>query len=36
VLSQDIFAIDPMAILDTDVVATMLDGKFVYAQQDLL
>lgn len=30
VLSQDIFAIDPMAILETQAVATMLDGKFVY------
>lgn len=30
VLSQDIFAIDPMAILETQAVATMLDGEFVY------
>jgi hypothetical protein len=30
VLSQDIFTIDPMAILDTQVVATMFDGEFVY------
>jgi predicted amidohydrolase YtcJ len=36
VLSQDIFAIDPMAILDTEVLATMFDGKFVYGQQELL
>ena len=35
VLSQDIFDIDPMAILETDVVATMLDGAFVYAQEEL-
>jgi predicted amidohydrolase YtcJ len=30
VLSQDIFAIDPMSILDTEVVATMFNGDFVY------
>jgi hypothetical protein len=30
VLSQDIFAIPPMAILDTEVEATILDGQFVY------
>lgn len=30
VLSQDIFTIDPMAILGTEVVATMFDGKFVH------
>jgi len=30
VLSQDIFTIDPMAILETQVVATMVDGEFVY------
>ncbi len=35
VLSQDIFAIDSMAILDTQVVATMVDGEFVYARQDV-
>jgi predicted amidohydrolase YtcJ len=34
VLSQDIFAIDPMSILDTEVVATMFDGEFVYASED--
>ncbi len=33
VLSQDIFAIDPMTILDTKVVATMFDGAFVYASE---
>lgn len=32
VLSQDIFAVDPMAILETEVVATMFDGQFVYSQ----
>ena len=32
VLSQDIFAIDPMNILETEVVATMFDGEFVYSQ----
>lgn len=30
VLSQDIFTIDPMDILETDVVATLFDGKVVY------
>jgi predicted amidohydrolase YtcJ len=35
VLSQDISAIDPMDILETEVLATMLDGAFVYAQEDL-
>jgi predicted amidohydrolase YtcJ len=35
ILSQDIFAIDPMAILDTKILATMLDGRFVYQQQEL-
>jgi predicted amidohydrolase YtcJ len=34
VLSQDIFTIDPMAILETDVVATLFDGRFVYARED--
>jgi len=33
VLSQDIFAIEPMAILETKVVATMLDGRFVYLSE---
>jgi predicted amidohydrolase YtcJ len=33
VLSQDIFAVDPMAILETDVVATLFDGEFVYARE---
>ena len=36
VLSQDIFTVDPMAILDTEIVATMLDGEFVYANEDVL
>lgn len=35
VLSQNIFEIDPMDILETKVVATMFDGEFVYASQDL-
>jgi len=35
VLSQDIFAIPPMAILETEVVATVLDGRFVYRRADL-
>lgn len=34
VLSQDIFSVDPMAILDTEVVATMFDGEFVYTSED--
>jgi predicted amidohydrolase YtcJ len=33
VLSQDVFTIDPMDILETEVVATMFDGEFVYAQE---
>jgi len=36
VLSQDIFTIDPMAIADTEVAATMLDGQFVYATGDVV
>jgi predicted amidohydrolase YtcJ len=30
VLSQDIFVVDPMAILETKVLATMFDGEFVH------
>ncbi len=30
VLSQDIFSINPMAILETDVVATVFGGRFVH------
>ena len=33
VLSQDIFTADPMAILETDVLATTFDGEFVYANE---
>ena len=36
VLSQDIFTIDLMAILDTKVVATMFDGRFVYDGEGLV
>jgi len=36
VLSQDIFSVDPMAILETEVVATMVDGEFVYSQDNVL
>lgn len=36
VLSQDIFAVDPMAILETEVVGTMFDGEFVYTREDAL
>ncbi len=32
VLSQDIFSIDPMDILQTSVTATLLGGEFVHAQ----
>jgi predicted amidohydrolase YtcJ len=35
VLSQDIFTVDPMAILETEVLATMFDGEFVYSREDL-
>jgi hypothetical protein len=34
VLSHDIFAIAPMAILDTKVMGTMFDGRFVYNHED--
>lgn len=36
VLSQDIFTVDPMAILEMEVVATMFDGEFVYVREDVL
>jgi predicted amidohydrolase YtcJ len=36
VLSQDIFTIDPMAILDTEVVGTMVGGEWVYGEDRLL
>lgn len=36
VLSQDIFAVDPMAILETEIVATMFDGEFVYSREVVL
>ncbi len=35
VLSEDIFSIDPMAILETQVVATLFDGEFVYGADGL-
>jgi predicted amidohydrolase YtcJ len=35
VLSRNIFAIDPSEILETEVLATMLDGEFVYAREDM-
>ena len=31
VLSQDIFSIPPMEILNTEVLATMVGGEFVYS-----
>jgi hypothetical protein len=34
VLSRDILAIPPEDILDTEVVATLLDGRFVYRQEN--
>jgi predicted amidohydrolase YtcJ len=36
VLSQDIFSIDPMAILETEVEATLLDGAVVYSADGVL
>ncbi|MFN8492986.1 MAG: amidohydrolase [Caldilineaceae bacterium] len=30
ILSEDIFSLNPMALLETDVVATMVGGEFVY------
>ena len=36
VLSQDIFAIDPAAILETDVIGTMVGGELVYGQDGLM
>lgn len=36
VLSQDIFTVDPMAILETEVVATIFDGQFVYVREGVL
>jgi predicted amidohydrolase YtcJ len=34
-LSEDIFALEPMAILETEVLATMVDGEFVYQGEGL-
>ncbi len=34
VLSQDIFGIDPMEILGTEVLATMVGGEFVYSRME--
>ncbi len=36
VLSQDIFSIDPMDILNTKVVATLFDGEFVHGEEALV
>jgi hypothetical protein len=36
VLSQDIFTIDPEAILETDVIGTMVGGEWVYGQERLM
>lgn len=36
VLSRDILAIPPDEILETEVVATLLDGRFVYRQENAL
>ena len=35
VLSQDIFTIHPMAILETDVAATLFGGAFVWGDSVL-
>jgi predicted amidohydrolase YtcJ len=35
VLSQDIFTIDPAAILETEVVGTMVGGAWVYGGEDI-
>ena len=35
VLDRDIFEINPMDILDTQVLATMVDGSFVYKSKEL-
>ena len=35
ILDQDIFRIDPMDILHTQVLGTMVDGKFVYKGSEL-
>ncbi len=35
VLSQDIFTIDPMAILETEVLATMVGGEWVYGAEGM-
>lgn len=32
ILSQDIFSVNPMAILETDVTATVVGGEFVYGE----
>jgi len=36
VLSQDIFAIEPMAILETEVMATMFGGELVHVREGAL
>jgi predicted amidohydrolase YtcJ len=36
VLSQDIFAIDPAALLEIDVIGTMVGGELVYGQDGLV
>jgi len=36
VLSQDIFAIPPMSILETRVEATIFDGQFVYRREEFV
>ena len=35
VLGDDVFSIDPMAIADTQVEATMVDGRWVYSRGGL-
>ena len=35
ILSQDIFRVNPMAILETDVTGTVVGGEFVYGEMDV-
>lgn len=35
ILSQDIFSVNPMAILETDVTATVVGGEFVFGGMDV-
>ncbi|MFZ1755726.1 MAG: amidohydrolase family protein, partial [Caldilineaceae bacterium] len=35
ILSQDIFSVNPMAILETDVTGTVVGGEFVFGGPEL-